>query len=74
MFFKNKLFGNNIEPACEYCEKGSAVGKGQMILCSHKGVVAPYFHCRKFTYTPLKRVPAKPTPPLPEYSPDDFKL
>ena len=71
--FKTKLFGNNIEPACEYCEKGSSAGNGQMILCPFKGVVAPYFQCRRFVYAPLKRIP-KRTAPLPQYSPDDFNL
>lgn len=73
MLIKNKLFGGRIEPACEYCELGQSNTSGSMILCENKGVVAPYFSCRKFVYTPLKRIPKKPMP-LPEYDLDDFKL
>ncbi|MDF2567562.1 MAG: hypothetical protein K0R90_1018 [Oscillospiraceae bacterium] len=68
-----KLFGNHIEPACEYCEHGKKTRDGQMVLCERKGVVAPYFCCRKFLYAPLKRVP-KTTPALPKYDKEQFEL
>ena len=74
-FFKQskKLFGNNIEPACEYCEYGSPSSDEAMILCSKKGVVSPFYSCPKFTYMPTKRIP-KRRPKLPDFSPEDFKL
>ena len=53
----SKLFGKNIEPACAYCAHGFWASDHKMILCEKKGVVAPFYHCRKFVYAPLKRVP-----------------
>lgn len=60
--FRTKLFGNHIEPACGYCERGTASKDGNMVLCESKGVVAPFYSCRKFVYAPLKRVPKRPGP------------
>ena len=57
--FRTKLFGNHIEPACGYCERGTASKDGNMVLCESKGVVAPFYSCRKFVYAPLKRVPKR---------------
>lgn len=69
----NKLFGNNIEPACEYCSNGKQ-SENNMILCLKLGVVNPGFSCKKFDYDPLKRKPKKINHKLPEYSADDFKI
>ena len=44
---KKKLFGNNIKPSCKYCELGIA-GEGDKI-----------HSCKKFVYSPLKRIPKK---------------
>lgn len=73
--FRNnkKLFGNNISPACEYCEHGTLSSDNAMILCSKKGVVSPYYSCNKFVYMPTKRIP-KRRPSLPQYSSEDFSL
>ena len=60
--FRTKLFGNHIEPACGYCERGTASKDGNMVLCESKGVVAPFYSCRKFVYAPLKRVPKRARP------------
>ena len=46
---------------------------GETILCPKRGVVVPYYSCRKFFYSPLKRVP-KRLPALPSYSEEEFKL
>ena len=43
-----------------------------MILCKQKGVVSPYYCCRKFSYDPLLRVPHRQV--LPELDPKDFTL
>lgn len=68
-----KLFGNYIQPACEYCNYGEKSSDGQMILCNKKGIVSPDFSCRKFDYSPLKRIP-KRIYQLPQFSPEDFVL
>ncbi len=68
-----KLFGRSIEPSCNYCEHGRAMRGQDLILCDKKGVVAPYYSCKKFMYAPLKRVP-KPRPKPMDFDPDDFKL
>lgn len=70
--FKSNLFGNRIEPACEYCLNGRLSANGT-ILCKYKGIVEPYFNCKKFIYAPLKREP-KVAPKMPIYTEDDFKL
>ena len=47
--FGKKLFGGHISPACEYCRYGEPSADNQMILCPKKGIVAPYFACRRFS-------------------------
>lgn len=73
MQIKKKLFGNNIEPACAYCQLGRPAPDQVMILCPKNGPVAPHFQCKKFIYDPLKREP-KRLPELPTFSPDEFKI
>ncbi len=70
---KNTLFRGEISPACEYCEYGRKASDNVMILCIKKGMVSPRYSCRKFLYSPLKRVPRR-QPKLPSFSPEDFKL
>lgn len=70
---KVKLFGNNIAPACEYCEFGSKRSDKAMILCDKKGIVSPYYSCNKYSYNPVKRNP-KRRPDLPDFSKEDFTL
>lgn len=55
---KKKLFGNNIKPACKYCEFAKA-RDGENITCEKLGAVKAYDACKKFTYDPLKRIPTK---------------
>lgn len=55
---KKKLFGNNIKPSCKYCELGKP-GEGDVIKCSKFGDVKTYDSCKKFVYSPLKRIPKK---------------
>ncbi len=54
-----KYFGKAIEPKCEYCEYGKRASDGDKVLCTKKGLVAAGFHCPKFLYSPLKRIPVK---------------
>lgn len=70
---KLRLFGKNIEPACSYCEFGRPSPDNVMILCRKYGPVAPFYSCKHFRYSPLKRIPKK-QPKLPEFSPDEFEL
>ncbi|MFV0401337.1 MAG: hypothetical protein ACK5LX_12065 [Oscillospiraceae bacterium] len=56
-----KLFGNNITPACKYCEHTLRVlAKNNQVLCGKYGVVRTDHKCRHFVYDPLWRVPPKP--------------
>lgn len=73
MFRKKKLFGQQVEPACLYCEKGRPAPDNVMVLCRKYGPVAPTYQCKKFIYDPLKRIPRR-QPKLPEYDEEDFKL
>ncbi len=54
-----KYFGKSVEPKCEYCEFGKRAKDGNKVLCSRKGLVDAGFHCPKFIYSPLKRIPVK---------------
>lgn len=54
-----KYFGKAIEPRCEYCEFGKRSKDGDKMLCNKKGLVDMSYHCPKFIYSPLKRIPAK---------------
>lgn len=54
-----KYFGKSIEPKCEYCESGKRAKDGDKVLCSKKGLVDAGYHCPKFVYSPLKRIPEK---------------
>ena len=54
-----KYFGKAIEPKCEYCEHGKRSSDGNKVLCTKKGMVDASYHCPKFLYSPLKRIPVK---------------
>ena len=73
MFRKTALYGATISPACEYCQFGRRNADEKMILCHFRGVVSPYYHCRKYVYDPLLRIPRR-QPKLPEFKPEDFRL
>lgn len=70
--FKKPYYGANISPACAYCQHGTPASDPKMILCRRKGVVSPYYHCWRFRYDPLLRVPRRQM--LPELDPKDFTL
>ena len=68
------LFRKNIEPRCAYCTKGVPIGD-EKIACLHRGVVSEGYHCHKFEYDPLKRVPPQPAAPdFSKYDDADFSL
>ena len=72
LMFKKTYYGAHIAPACAYCLHGSTAADPKMILCKRKGVVSPYYCCRKFSYDPLMRIPRRQV--LPELDPRDFTL
>ena len=51
------LFDKKISPSCEYCHIGKKFLDDGTILCVNSGVVDPSYHCKKFKYDPLKRIP-----------------
>lgn len=68
------LFRKKIDPRCAYCVNGVDIGDGN-IACTHRGVVPEDFHCRKFEYDPLRRVPPQPAAPdFSKYDDTDFSL
>ncbi len=69
-----RFFDKNIEPRCEYCEKGYLSADGKNVLCTKKGVVEKGFSCFSFTYDPILRKPKPSAPVMPQYDPEDFKL
>lgn len=70
--FKKKCYGAKIAPACVYCLNGNPAADPKMVLCRYRGVVSPYYCCRRFDYDPLLRVPRRQV--LPELDPRDFSL
>ncbi len=70
--FKKAYYGSKISPACSYCLHGTAASDPKMVLFKLKGVVSPYYYCRRFCYDPLMRVPHRQV--LPELDPKDFTL
>ena len=72
----NKVIGfdKNIEPRCEYCEKGYLSSDGKNVLCKKKGVVEKGFSCLSFTYDPLLRKPKPISPEIQQFNPEDFKI
>ncbi len=69
-----RFFDKNIEPRCEYCEKGYLSADGKNVLCKKKGVVEKGFSCFSFAYDPILRKPKPSAPVMPQYDPEDFKL
>ena len=70
---RRKLYGNAIQPCCEYCSRARRATDGRVMLCPRRGVVPLYMHCRRFVYDPLKRVPYR-QPALEKFQPEDFTL
>lgn len=68
-----RLFGNDIKPACKYCAEALKQTEDGQVLCLKKGIVAADYACKKFTYDPIKRVPPRPKP-LEVFSDEDFSL
>lgn len=67
---KNKLFGQNINTSCAYCE--NYVLENEITYC-RKGKQIKNEKCRHFKYDPLMRIPKSSAVPQ-HYKPEDFKL
>ena len=68
------LFRSKIEKACTYCMHGTQIDQEQ-VLCIKKGVVPPDGKCRKFSYDPCKRIPAKAKAlNFQKYNEEDYSL
>lgn len=70
---RRKLYGNSIQPSCEYCTRAKRSADGRVMLCEKRGIVPLYHHCRRFRYDPLKRIPYR-QPALSSFDAADFKL
>ena len=69
MFFRKK-----IERFCSYCQFATKIDD-EYVLCIKKGVRSCSSKCRKFTYDPCKRIPAKPKAlDFQKYDDRDFSL
>ena len=68
------LFRKDIDPRCAYCDKGCTINDRE-VACSRKGVVAAEYHCGRFRYDPLKRVPPRPAKlETGRLKPEDFAI
>ncbi|MBR2175703.1 MAG: hypothetical protein IJ861_02000 [Clostridia bacterium] len=68
---KKKLFGNTIEPNCDYC-RYNVKNSGGNSICRY-GSPSVENVCGRYVYDPLKREP-KTLPDIPRFTADDFKL
>lgn len=53
------LFRKEVPRSCSYCVYSTRLDDEQ-VLCVKYGVVCRENGCRKFSYDPCKRIPAKP--------------
>ncbi len=68
------LFRKRVERSCTYCVHGVKIGDDH-ILCTKKGIRTVEDKCRKFTYDPVKRIPAKAKAlDFSKYDNEDFSL
>lgn len=56
---KKAYFGNDIKPACAYCQFGDLSKEGDQVVCEKSGLVKPESSCKKWVYDPIKRIPRK---------------
>lgn len=68
------IFSKDITPVCAYCEHGHRIVSTDDIVCAKKGIVKASYGCRKFRYTPLKRVPPKKAAVQHDYTKEDFEF
>lgn len=49
----------DIEKLCVLCEHSTVINDDENVLCDKHGIVLSTYHCRSFSYDPLKRIPPK---------------
>lgn len=59
---KTEYFDPKIPPKCEYCANGRPAKSNGKVLCSKCGIVAGDYSCKKFSYSPLMRIPENNRP------------
>lgn len=67
------LFRKDIEPRCEYCRHGTALGREE-IGCVKLGITSPGGNCPKFRYDPVKREPERRAIDSGRFTREDFEL
>lgn len=71
---KKALFGNNINPACEYCELGKKTKDGKMVLCEKTRCLSLLIILAENSkYDPLLRIPKRMPRPQ-KMTDEDFKI
>jgi hypothetical protein len=58
-FGKVDLFSKKIPPKCSYCEYGNRAKDGNKVICEKVGLVNDNQVCKRYIYSPLKRIPVK---------------
>lgn len=68
------LFRKKLPRSCRYCKCGTQITDEQ-VLCNKRGAVATDNACRRFSYDPCKRIPAKAKAiDFSKYNEEEFKL
>ncbi len=68
------LFRKKMPRSCTYCKFGTMLNEEE-VLCVKRGVVSVNRICKKFSYDPYKRIPAKVKAlDFDKYSNEDFSL
>jgi hypothetical protein len=68
------IFSKDITPVCAYCEHGRQIMSTDDVICEKKGIVKASYGCRKFRYTPLKRIPPKKVAVHSAFTKEDFEF
>ena len=56
-FARKKAPRRELPSACLFCVHATPLAGSETLLCEKKGVVGAEYHCRKFSYDPLKHIP-----------------
>lgn len=70
MTMKNKLFGEHIQPNCNYCDNFNRDGNNSGCL---KNKQIKNGKCRKFAYNPILRMP-KSEAKMMQFKKEDFEI
>ena len=70
----SKLCRGDTEKLCLYCLFSSSELDNNNILCKKYGAVSKSHCCKKYIYSPLKRIPPKRVQMRRNYKPGDFDI